>query len=339
MMSRDDVMDIAKGIAIISIVLGHSLPESIAKNILYSFHVPLFFFISGYFQNSTNVGKITIKRLRQLSIPYLVTVLCMAVFSMFLNLENYNIEEHIVNLCNIFISSIYAAGVDVVSPFFVSQIGAIWFLPALTLSSICFAWVTKESNRRTLVIICCALICYWLSKEFWLPLSILAIPFCTIFMLIGYWVRRNSVLDGFMRFKNKKILYLIPTVIWIFGVLKGGLVLVTNNSYPNLFWNLVEIISGIICMIVLSCMIKNVPVLGSFMCGIGKNTLTIICIYAVDLKCIIWKPIINRLGVYGGVKYAICLYFFHSIFIALGLFIVYVVKQLFNKVAPRKSIE
>lgn len=330
MMNRDDVMDTAKGIAIISIVLGHSLPNSIAKNILYSFHVPLFFFISGYFQNSTDVKKIALKRLRQLSTPYLVTVLCMAVLSTLLNLGNYNIEEHAVNLKDIFISSVYAAGMDVTSPFFVLQIGAIWFLPALLLSSVCLAWVTEKINRRALLIIGFAVICYWLSKELWLPFSILAIPFCTIFMLMGYWVRRNPVLDDFMRVKNRKILYLIPAVIWIIGIFRGGLVLVTNNSYENLLWNLLEILSGIICMTVLSCVIKDVPVLGRFMRSIGKDTLSIICIHAVDLKCIIWKPIINLLGVYGGMKYAICLFLFHCIFIALGLCIARVVKQLFN---------
>lgn len=41
-------LDIAKGIGIILVVLGHALPtDSFVRLIIYSFHMPLFFFLSG----------------------------------------------------------------------------------------------------------------------------------------------------------------------------------------------------------------------------------------------------------------------------------------------------
>jgi fucose 4-O-acetylase-like acetyltransferase len=38
-----------KGIAIVLVVIGHSLPlDNGARIFIYMFHVPLFFFVSGY---------------------------------------------------------------------------------------------------------------------------------------------------------------------------------------------------------------------------------------------------------------------------------------------------
>lgn len=42
-------VDIAKGLAIILVIIGHTAPfGSIARNTIFSFHMPLFFLLSGY---------------------------------------------------------------------------------------------------------------------------------------------------------------------------------------------------------------------------------------------------------------------------------------------------
>jgi len=46
---RIQYMDVAKGIGIIMIVLGHNSLPSVLANYLYAIHVPLFFIISGFF--------------------------------------------------------------------------------------------------------------------------------------------------------------------------------------------------------------------------------------------------------------------------------------------------
>jgi fucose 4-O-acetylase-like acetyltransferase len=81
--TRDYHLDALKGFAIILVVVGHitaySKPENLNDNVLfqliYSFHMPLFFFISGYlvfgrFGPTTWVW--TIKKFRQLIVPYIL---------------------------------------------------------------------------------------------------------------------------------------------------------------------------------------------------------------------------------------------------------------------------
>ena len=46
--SRIEYFDIAKGMGILSIILGHMGVEGVDR-IVFTFHVPLFFLISGYF--------------------------------------------------------------------------------------------------------------------------------------------------------------------------------------------------------------------------------------------------------------------------------------------------
>ncbi len=49
--SRVQFLDIARGIAIICIILGH-LNNSLINRVVFTFHVPIFFFITGYFMSS-----------------------------------------------------------------------------------------------------------------------------------------------------------------------------------------------------------------------------------------------------------------------------------------------
>ena len=49
MKKRIGYIDMAKGLAIILVIIGHiSFTPSMGKTILYLFHIPLFFFLSGF---------------------------------------------------------------------------------------------------------------------------------------------------------------------------------------------------------------------------------------------------------------------------------------------------
>lgn len=76
---RAEFVDIAKGIAIICIIIGHTWSNycSIDKRLavfIYSFHMPLFFILSGWCLKTTDVDiKFTlIKKVRQLVVPYVL---------------------------------------------------------------------------------------------------------------------------------------------------------------------------------------------------------------------------------------------------------------------------
>ena len=51
MNERNEIIDIMKGIGIIAVIIGHmwNVPEVPYRNFIFSFHMPLFFLIAGYF--------------------------------------------------------------------------------------------------------------------------------------------------------------------------------------------------------------------------------------------------------------------------------------------------
>ena len=58
-MARDGSVDISKGIGIISVLIGHDmLCPSIIQIVIFSFHMPLFFVLSGYFFHSKDIKSV-----------------------------------------------------------------------------------------------------------------------------------------------------------------------------------------------------------------------------------------------------------------------------------------
>ena len=70
---RIDSIDIAKALGIFLVVYAHTPLDERVQNWIYVFHMPLFFFISGYlfrFASNKELGPFAKKRCRQLVVPY-----------------------------------------------------------------------------------------------------------------------------------------------------------------------------------------------------------------------------------------------------------------------------
>lgn len=78
---RNRPLDIAKAIGIILVVIGHFFPAGsphwyeIGRQVIYSFHMPLFVFISGFvyiyaYNDSVSYGTVLAKKFRRIALPY-----------------------------------------------------------------------------------------------------------------------------------------------------------------------------------------------------------------------------------------------------------------------------
>lgn len=83
---RIDYMDISKGIAMLCIVAGHMGINSITR-IVFTFHVPLFFLISGYFFHDK--ADLIRKRSSQLLKPYFFTAVALCLCEVFKTLLKF----------------------------------------------------------------------------------------------------------------------------------------------------------------------------------------------------------------------------------------------------------
>lgn len=152
--SRETYLDIAKGIGIFLVVVGHCIPDASSVNgissplmriifhVIYSFHMPLFFFISGFLFSASkdtlkNKYKSIYKKAKRLIVPYVFVGLCYAplklLLSQFAN-KPYNIHDLWKMLIGI------------------NPDGELWFLYALFVISV-IAIIVEGVNSKIILLI------------------------------------------------------------------------------------------------------------------------------------------------------------------------------------------
>ena len=126
--------DIAKTIALFGVLLGHTLflgvPQSIV-DFFYSFDMPLFFIVSGYFCKRESLSRsFVFKNARGLLIPYIFTsiviIICMTCRAFFVS------DDPAKTAIGWTVAALYGSGDYLPGmPTGVIAIGAIWYLLAL----------------------------------------------------------------------------------------------------------------------------------------------------------------------------------------------------------------
>ena len=70
--NRISWIDIMRGALMIAIVIGHVYGDGALRTWVFSFHVPAFFFLSGYcFKYTNQFGSFIKKKIRTIVVPYL----------------------------------------------------------------------------------------------------------------------------------------------------------------------------------------------------------------------------------------------------------------------------
>jgi len=140
MSKRIEYIDIAKGIGILLVVMGHNdfaLVSPFFYKFIYAFHMPLFFFLSGmFFKAELPFLKILRRRFETLLKPYLFTIMLIYIMTISFTKVNFDVATSRV------IKALYANGhyIDWVQ---------LWFLPhlfALNIFAFLFYWLVKRSG-------------------------------------------------------------------------------------------------------------------------------------------------------------------------------------------------
>lgn len=85
-------VDVAKGMGIFLIVLGHALQTGFIRQVIFSFHVPFFFFLAGLtYKREANIFQFLKKKVKGLLIPYwiwgTISIVVFLVAGHFLHME------------------------------------------------------------------------------------------------------------------------------------------------------------------------------------------------------------------------------------------------------------
>lgn len=170
---RLQYVDIARGIAMICIILGH-LGNPAINRVVFTFHVPIFFFITGYFTSTKrSLPKFTKNKIRTLLVPYAISCLAIIILGTMLGAHYGDAASAFKGWLS---ASLYGAGGSYTVPFTIKGIGAIWFLWATFWGSL-FLRISLNFNKYSRVAAIFGLfgLGYYTRSLFWFPLSIQAV--------------------------------------------------------------------------------------------------------------------------------------------------------------------
>ena len=271
-MKRNKEIDIARGIGTLLVTLGHSMYiNKYFKEWIYSFHMPLFFFISGYLFNydkyKDNYKLFLKKKIKSFIIPYILLALFIW-FILFLFDYKFILTEEAKNrFIGIFI------GFRLSKYYF-----CLWFVLVLFFIENIFYFLIKYLKRY---LYCIAIFMFTISYfEFkyinGFIYSIDLIPISLFFFITGYLFKRD-----FYKFSCKINKYLKLCLSFIFLVIGycfahlnsvyHGLINIYDCNIGNPIYYFVAAFSGIFCVYLFSYGIRKCNILED----LGKNTLII----------------------------------------------------------------
>jgi len=201
--NRNAAIDVMKGIAILSVIMGHFESVPSITHWIFSFHMPLFFFIAGFLHKRTVSREVFVKDVKRLLLPYAFT---MGILLFYSTMVNCLIRQNLHQLGLTFLAIIYPTGTSYANSV------PIWFLFALFWSRLLFGSLLRIYKRN---LSACIAILIGLSityiKEFIpfeLPFAIMAGLSALVFYGIGFMYHQYYQ-------KIPKITYVLLLICWI----------------------------------------------------------------------------------------------------------------------------
>lgn len=157
---RDQRLDIMKGIGILLVVFAHVFHKS---GIIYQFHMPLFFILSGAAMTYSKSGFSLKKKAKSLLVPYIVFSLICFVYwalieSRFRSMHDVAIFGDYIGL-NVKLQQLLNIFTAInCKPAFVYNI-VLWFLPCLFMAELLFS-IIKGTKVEWIIDVLCIIVCY-----------------------------------------------------------------------------------------------------------------------------------------------------------------------------------
>lgn len=286
-LDRIEWVDVAKGIGILLVVLGHTLSwekpnEKIFRDMLYSFHMPLFFVLSGITSKVSNTADELIVKIEKSFFRLILPVIGYWALKVFLLSDCNNVECIVANINEL----IYANGVDVKVMFAtVPALGIVWFMVSLFFAKNLFNYINyrvTSSEKKFVIALLCGIIGATIGHFQWLPFTFDLVLVVIPFFYIG------SILNNYDLSKRVVIKVLLTGIVWqsIFWVYH-----VATDSYFDLSWRWhpmyplsdIGAVCGSLFVIFFSILI-NKSIVALPLKYLGRNTLVFYWIHVFDSK-------------------------------------------------------
>lgn len=226
---RTEFIDVYRGIGIFLMIACHVYFGYAFDKFVHAFHMPMFFFVSGFFFRFSDTKNFLKKKIKTLIIPYIIFgSFNIYIYSLLKGKFYYNAFEHLF--------WINTEGL--------MDVGAVWFLTSLFWASIIYLIINKLVMPRSmihLIVVVLAILgnlSYQLSS-IRLPWSLESAFVAVGFIHLGnifYKKKDNTIINRI--FKLSFFELLILTVITCYLIYINGYINMRTGQYANisLFW-------------------------------------------------------------------------------------------------------
>jgi len=263
-------IDQVRGLSIFLVVYGHNFP--VIEEYIYTFHVPLFFLISGLFHPVLESKNLISKRFKSIMIPYFLWSSLLFLFWLFFGRFYGDSLEYNLSVLKNFIGIFYAQGGRDYMDWGIPM----WFLPTIFLTFIAF-YIIRQIRQLYLQLIVLGV---FIGIGFMLP-NLFHIHFLWSFDVALVALMFYSL--GF--FLKNYLINLNKSQSWVFVIVFGIIhftffslnskVDMYRSIYGNEFFFVMNGVSGTIFYLML---IKSIPIF-KFFSFIGKSTIPILALH------------------------------------------------------------
>lgn len=142
--TRLKFIDFCKGLGILAVVIGHVFSGKMLIGFLYFWHMPLFFFLTGYLHKMRSDWRLfASNKLKQLIIPYLTYLVIIYSCQQMLFFQNNNFDLNIVDLIKLIGRPLLGYTSGMLAPF--------WFVPTLFILLIVMNYVETNFHEYTVL--------------------------------------------------------------------------------------------------------------------------------------------------------------------------------------------
>lgn len=286
MKQRNATIDVLRGFAIILVVIGHAGVLQNVRDVIYFFHMPLFFFISGLFFRPIDkwiyifIGGGKKLRWKKLYVPFVTNMLLLLTLSHILSeyqITNTTIESFDDWLKNALVILRFRVGC-------VDLLGQYWFLPVMffvNFVSLCVTWTTRNKVLLSFLCIVLFLSGYYMSVNIKLnnPYDFSRIMYYSAFYIMGY-MGKDYILNADNG--NTKDFHMVTCAI------VGTLILAFASIFANCVFNNGLLyfmtacigIAASLCIVFILCK----TFIAKTMAYIGKHTMAIFTYHILVFK-------------------------------------------------------
>ena len=281
-MKRNYAIDVARGISLFFVILGHLVVDSTTIfNWIFSFHMPIFFILSGMCFNSEKYNsflEFVKEKFKKRIIPYIAFTI-FAIFMCFI-IPSWKAIIGSKNALIVLEEIFYYGQPEAL------RMGAIWFLVALFFSEIILFLLNKffkhfnlNKYLKFIIYIILALIGNQILNILNL-VNIERLPFkidtaitASVFMGIGYELNKINIFEKIKKYKVIGAIILL--VVGYITSYLNGYVNICNCSYGNIFLYYISALCGGIAIYLIAQKLEKSEYLQFY----GKNSLFMFAIH------------------------------------------------------------